>query len=185
MKVAALLPMKGQSERVHNKNMRMFNGSPLCAVMLEKLTTMPSIANVLVNTDSSKIKAFINEYFPNVQVVDRPVELRGHDVSMNKIIQHDIDILDADVYLQTHTTNPLLSSITIEKALMEFVDKLDFYDSLFSVTRYQARFYNEEGLAINHDPGVLVKTQDLPVLYEENSCIYLFTKDVIKRQAGE
>ena len=181
MKVVALLPMKGQSERVPNKNMRMFNGSPLCAVMLEKLTSTRSISNVLVNTDSIQIKTFISQHFPKVQVIDRPAALVGHDVSMNKIIQHDIDILDADVYIQTHTTNPLLRISSIEDAIAEFTSGLDFYDSLFSVTKYQTRFYDKDGVAINHDPKVLIKTQDLPILYEENSCIYLFKKDVIKQ----
>ena len=52
---------------------------------------------------------------------------------------------------------------------------------MFSVTRFQTRFDDENGEALNHDPSVLIKTQDLPVLYEENSCIYLFTKEVFER----
>ena len=49
-------------------------------------------------------------------------------------------------------------------------------DSLFSVTRWQTRLYDQHGLAINHDPSVLIQTQDLPPVYEENSCLYLFTR---------
>ncbi|HEX9387868.1 MAG TPA: acylneuraminate cytidylyltransferase family protein, partial [Anaerolineales bacterium] len=55
-------------------------------------------------------------------------------------------------------------------------------DSLFSVTRLQTRLYDEHGHAINHDPAVLIQTQDLPPVYEENSCLYLFRREnLLKR----
>jgi CMP-N-acetylneuraminic acid synthetase len=40
----------------------------------------------------------------------------------------------------------------------------------------QTRLYWEDGSAVNHDPKVLLKTQDLPIIYEENSCFYLFSR---------
>ena len=177
MYVIALLPMKGESERVHNKNMRLFNGKPLCSVMLDKLVASAHIDQVVVNTDSPVIKAFIKDRYSKVTVVDRPENLLGHNVSMNKIIGHDIDLFPADLYLQTHSTNPLLSLQTMEAAIEKLKKDNKNHDSLFSVTKFQTRFYNEDGSALNHDPEVLIKTQDLPVLYEENSCIYLFTKE--------
>ncbi len=50
------------------------------------------------------------------------------------------------------------------------------YDSLFAVTRLQVRLWNSGGQPINHDPAVLLQTQDLPPIYEENSCFYIFSK---------
>ena len=52
-------------------------------------------------------------------------------------------------------------------------------DSLFGVTRLQTRLFDHKYKPINHDPNVLLRTQDLPPVYEENSNIYIFTKDVI------
>ena len=51
------------------------------------------------------------------------------------------------------------------------------YDSLFSVTRWQTRLWDAEGRPLNHDPDVLLRTQDLPPVYEENSCLYIFTRE--------
>ena len=51
------------------------------------------------------------------------------------------------------------------------------YDSLFSVTKIQKRLYDQLGRAVNHKPEILLRTQDLPPLYEENSCIYIFKKE--------
>ena len=177
MNIIALMPMKGESERVPNKNMRDFNGQPLCSVMLDKLVASSHIDQVVVNTDSPVIKEFIEGRYSKVTVVDRPEKLLGHDVSMNKIIGHDIDLFPADLYLQTHSTNPLLSLQTIDSAIQKLKSSKESHDSLFSVTKFQTRFYNEDGSALNHNPEVLIKTQDLPALYEENSCIYLFTKE--------
>ena len=182
------MPMKGESERVHNKNMRLFNEQPLCSIMLDKLCASSLIDKVIVNTDSVEIKAFIESRYKNVVVIERPPHLLGHDVSMNKIIDYDISLFSADLYLQTHSTNPLLKEETITAAIQTFRGSKPKKDSLFSVTRFQTRFYHENGEALNHNPEVLIKTQDLPVMYEENSCIYLFTKEAFeknKRRIGD
>jgi CMP-N-acetylneuraminic acid synthetase len=50
------------------------------------------------------------------------------------------------------------------------------------VTRWQTRLYFQNGNAINHDPAVLIQTQDLPPVYEENSCLYLFTRENLLRK---
>ena len=181
MKVIALMPMKGESERVPNKNMREFNGQPLCSIVLDKLVASNFIDHVIVNTDSKTIKYFIERRYKKVTVVDRPKELRGHDISMNRIIAHDISLFPADIYLQTHSTNPLLSINTINAAVLKFRENELTHDTLFSVTRFQTRFYREDGTALNHDPEVLIKTQDLPIFYEENSCIYVFTKEAFEK----
>jgi len=36
------------------------------------------------------------------------------------------------------------------------------------------------GRAINHNPAILLQTQDLPPIYEENSCIYIFTRHILE-----
>jgi CMP-N-acetylneuraminic acid synthetase len=101
---------------------------------------------------------------------------------MNDILAHDTSAIDADYYLQTHTTNPLLRPETIDRAVHEFLDKRSSHDSLFSVTRWQTRLYDARGRAINHDPAALIQTQDLPPVFEENSCLYVFTRaDLLSR----
>ena len=53
----------------------------------------------------------------------------------------------------------------------------DEHDSLFSVTRVFKRFYWEDVTAVNHDPSELLRTQDLPPIYEEKSNMYVFSKE--------
>jgi len=87
---------------------------------------------------------------------------------------NDIEQVEADLYVQTHSTNPLLRTETIQAALDAFLDARDRHDSLFTVTPLHTRLWTPDGRAINHDPEVLLRTQDLPPVMEENSCLYVF-----------
>jgi CMP-N-acetylneuraminic acid synthetase len=177
--VVALLPMKGTSERVPNKNMKSFNGKPLYHIIMDTLLKSKYISKVVVNTDSEDLKLdILSNYKEKVDVFNRSEEICGNYVSMNKIIEHDINLIDSEIFLQTHSTNPLLQVETIDRAIekmMSLIDEKSEKDSIFSVTKIQKRFYNEDATPMNHDPKMLV-TQHLSPIYEENSCFYIFTK---------
>ena len=64
----------------------------------------------------------------------------------------------------------------MKSAIKEYFSSLDNYDSLFSVTKLQTRLYDQTGEPVNHNPRELLRTQDLPPLFEENSNIYIFSK---------
>ena len=177
MTIAALLPMKNNSERVPGKNFKLFNGQTLFHVVLKKLLASNQIHKVIINTDSDIIKADVVKNFPEVLIHERPVELRGDFVSMNEIIAHDIEHFKADLYLQTHSTSPLLNTATIDSAIASYISSAGKNDSLFTVTRLQTRLYWEDGRPVNHNPKELLRTQDLPPVFEENSNFYLFSKD--------
>ncbi|MEX0273360.1 MAG: acylneuraminate cytidylyltransferase family protein [Flavobacteriaceae bacterium] len=185
MKIVALLPMKGNSERVPNKNLKSFCGKPLYHRVLNTLLACTSIDKVLINTDSDRIKADVSNTYgaERVVLVDRPVELQGDFVSMNKIIDYDITQEEADFYLQTHSTNPLLKTETVDAAIKKMLAHKEEADSIFSVTKLQTRLYDEHGNPVNHNPQKLIRTQDLPALYEENSNFFIFTRNSF-RDAG-
>lgn len=176
-KIVALVPMRHNSERVPGKNYRPMAGKPMYAHIIETLLACPEISAVVVNTDSPTIIDGLQQNYPEVVVIERPEELRDGMIPMNTILLHDTAQVEADYYLQTHSTNPLLKSETVSRAIQTFLDQQDEYDSLFSVTRWQTRLYWESGEAVNHNPDELLRTQDLPPIYEENSCIYIFTRE--------
>lgn len=175
--------MRHYSARVPEKNYRPLAGKPLFHHVLSTLADVPEVAAILVDTDSPVIMEGISENFPGVKAVQRPEYLLGEMVSMNDILINDTSLIEADYYLQTHSTNPLLRSKTISKAIQTFLANLPDYDSLFGVTRLQTRLWDQDGKPVNHDPNILIRTQDLPPIYEENSCIYIFSKEkLIARQ---
>jgi CMP-N-acetylneuraminic acid synthetase len=118
----------------------------------------------------------LRQHFPQVMVLERPENLRADTIPMNEILSYDTAQVAADFYLQTHSTNPLLRPETISSAIQKFLSAYPVYDSLFSVTRLQTRLWDQLGRAINHNPAILLRTQDLPPVFEENSCLYIFTR---------
>jgi CMP-N-acetylneuraminic acid synthetase len=178
-KIAALIPMRHHSQRVPGKNYRPLAGRPLYQHIVETLLACPEVANVVVDTDSPTIISGLQENFPAVQVIERPQRLRADGIPMNEILVYDTSQVEADFYLQTHSTNPLLRSQTISSAIQALLAAYPVYDSLFSVTSLQTRLWDQLGRAINHNPAILLQTQDLPPVYEENSCIYLFTRPTL------
>ncbi len=179
-KIIALLPMKANSERVKGKNFREFNGKPLFRWILDTLLKVNEIDQIIINTDARPILAQ-HGLTDNTQITirDRKTEICGDLVSMNLILADDIANVDADIYLMTHTTNPLLSAGTISNALKQFIEAqaAGQADSLFTVNKIQTRFYRTDGSAVNHDPDNLIRTQDLEPWFEENSNLYMFTRE--------
>ena len=179
-KIAALVPMRHNSERVPGKNYRNFAGVPLYHRIIKSLLACPAINTVVIDTDSPFIEEDVARYFPEVRVLQRPEHLKAGTVPMNDVLLHDTSQIEADYYLQTHSTNPLLLPETISKAIDNFLDNYPMYDSLFGVTRLQTRLWDGLAKAVNHNPAILLRTQDLPPIYEENSCLYIFTRDILK-----
>ena len=178
-KIVALVPMRHDSQRVKGKNYRILAGKPLYQHILSTLMSCPEIVEIVVDTDSEVIMEGVKATYPEVRILVRPDHLRGGGTPMNEVLLHDTAQVEADFYLQTHSTNPLLRSETISWAIETLLENYPDYDSLFSVTRLQTRLWDELGRAINHNPAILLRTQDLPPVYEENSCLYIFTRETL------
>ena len=181
IRVNVLLPMKGNSERIPNKNLKVFNGKPLFHAIVDELITSKYINKVIINTDSDLIaESAVNTYQDFVSIHKRPKNIQGDFVSMNKIIEYDLNNSDSDIYVQTHSTSPLLSIKSLDTAIEKMINRSKDFDSIFSVTKIQTRFYKKNGAPFNHNPNELLRTQDLEPLFEENSGFYIFTKDSFK-----
>jgi len=175
-KVIALLPVQELNPRSGRSDLAMMAGKPLFFWVLETLLSLPVIDKVVINTDA---ELALTQWGlrPSTRVIirSRPEHLRG-EVSINRIIEDDIGAFPAATYFMTHPTNPLLRSSTIISAIERFLsNRVDgSADSLFSVTRIQARLYTKSGTALNHDPKLLKRTSALDPYFEENSNIFLF-----------
>ncbi len=180
--IVALVPMRHHSERVPGKNYRLLAGKPLFHHILDNLLACPEITRVAIDTDSPVIIDGLREHYPQVVIIERPEHLRADTVPMNEVLLHDTAQIPADLYLQTHSTNPLLRPETISRAIRALLAQYPAYDSLFSVTRIQTRLWDHLARPVNHNPAVLLRTQDLPPIYEENSCIYLFTHQTLEHR---
>lgn len=176
----ALLPMKANSQRVKGKNFRPLHGKPLFAWILDSLLEIDDVDEIVINTDARHILAENGLHESDrVRIRDRKPELCGDTVSMNLILADDIANVAADTYLMTHTTNPLLRPDTITAALRRYQAGVDAgtADSLFTANKVQTRFYRADCSPVNHDPDNLIQTQDLEPWFEENSNLYIFSRE--------
>jgi len=180
LKVVALVPMRHHSVRVSGKNYRPLAGKPLYQHILDTLFDVEEISEVVVDTDSPVLMEGIRAGYPHAHLLPRPDHLTADTVPMNEILMYDTSKVAADLYLQTHSTNPLLKAETVSRAIHTLLENYPAYDSLFAVTRIHSRLWDGLARPINHNPAILLRTQDLPPVYEENSCIYIFSRQTLE-----
>ncbi len=180
-RIVALVPMRAHNQRVPNKNIRPFAGRPLYHHIIQTLLVCPEIAGIWIDTDSEVIAEEAPRLFERVHIIDRPQHLCADTTPMNDILLYDVSQVQADYYVQTHSTNPLLRAETISRAIHTLLNAPQ-YDSLFAVTPRCVRLWAADGRPLNHDPDVLLRTQDLPPVYEENSNLYIFQKHILEKR---
>lgn len=181
-RVTALVFMKLESERVPRKNLRLVGGEPLFHWIFKTLSESRYVDGIVLNTDSELIAEQVTARF-DVRIHMRPDHLlRITGDEANQIMAYDLTLEPGEFFLQTHSTNPLLSARTLDLSIKSFFERAlpDGFDSLFSVTPHRKRFFFSDGRPVNHDPRSLRKTQELDPLLEENSCIYLFSRTSFK-----
>jgi len=174
--------MRHDSKRVPGKNYRLFGGKPLYHHVVEALLACPNVHRVVIDTDSPSILDDAPRAFPSVEILRRPEHLRADTIPMNDVLLNATACIDSDLYLQTHSTNPLLQTSTIHRAVQQFMHNSPAVDSLFSVTKLQTRLWDQLIRPVNHNPAILLRTQDLPPVFEENSCIYLFSRNTLRER---
>lgn len=183
-RTVAIVPMRHNSERVLGKNYRPLAGIPLYHHVVRTLSAVTEIDTIVIDTDSEFITNDCTAYFPQVTVLQRPEHLRDGSIAMNDVLLNTLQQVDADIVLQTHSTNPFLKPDTVSAALKVFVEPDNTFDSVFSVTRLQTRLWDADTKPVNHDPAVLLRTQDLPPLFIENSCFFIFTPDLLSQRGN-
>ena len=182
MKFSAFIPIKLNSERVPNKNFYEISGKPLFYYILSTLQSVEIVDEIVIDIDHVEIKEKVNKYFNDIKFNLRKDNLSSPTESVNKIIASNIDNFKNEYIIQTHVTNPLLTSSSINQAAEQFIKNKK---PLFSVNMFQSRFYNSSNKPINHDVDILLPTQELEPIYEENSNFYIFSKKQFKNNSNK
>ncbi len=183
MRIVAVVPMKLNNSRLPQKNTKVFtNGDPLCCYILNTLCQIKLIDDVYVYCSNPCIQ----NYIPNrVVFKERSSSLDSDSTSMTEVLKAFAKDVPADVYVMTHTTAPFVKMGSIECGLNKVLS--GEYDSAFAAKKLQD-FLWKNGKPMNYDLDRIPRTQDLPILYEETSGFYIYTKEVINtkgRRIGE
>lgn len=154
MKVLGIVPARGGSKRIPNKNLYPLGGIPLICHCLRAAKKCSLIDRLVVSTEDEAIAEVAKK--EGVEVIKRPVELAQDNTPTLPVIKHVITELDnasfyADIILTVQPTYPFITVENIEKAINAFSENGDF-DSATTVTKapfkyhpYNARKINEDG----------------------------------------
>lgn len=177
MKIVAMVPIKLDSERVKEKNLRLFyDGKPLVQFILNALVQSRLIDEIYVYCSDDRIKEYLIE---GVKYLKRPEYLNLNTSNCNDIIREFMKEVDADYYVVSHATAPFTKTESIDRCIESVVDSED-YDSAFTVKKIQT-FMWTKGSPLNFDPEHFPRTQDLEPIYIETSGAFVFPREVFKK----
>ncbi len=173
MKTIAIIPARGGSKRLHNKNLLPLGGVPLLAhSILYAKANSEIIKEIYVTTDDKDIKRVALEY--GATVIDRPAYLSGDNEPTITAMQHVLQTIEHPVedVILLQPTNPLREKSLLKEAYEIYT--FNAYDSLFTVSRNNhklGQIENSKYLPYNYKVGQ--RSQDLAPLYFENGLLYI------------
>ena len=121
MKYLAIIPARGGSKRLPNKNILDLNGKPLIAWSIEAAKKSQKIDDIIVTSDSEKILDIAKQY--NVKIIKRPDFLASDTATTFDAIKHAIETLD-DKYEYIVLLQPT-SPLRNEKHINESIELLE------------------------------------------------------------
>lgn len=180
MKNIAIIPARGGSKRIPEKNIKLFAGLPLLAhSILYAQQNETLIDEIYVSTDIIEIKKIAIQY--GAKVIDRPEHLSGDlepTITALKHVLESIDCSDVESVVLLQPTNPLRPQDLLKQAF-EIYNNSNC-DSLFTVSRNYQKFGKitaNKYHPFNYTIGQ--RSQDLEPLYFENGLLYITKADLI------
>ena len=178
MRVVAIVPIKSNSKRVHQKNFKKVQGKPLYHYILNKLKKC-NFDDIYVDTDSEVIKRFCKK--KRIRIIDRIPKLATDKANGNDLLNYHSKIINADLYFQLFITAPLLKIETINNCIKILKIK-NKYDSVLTSKKLYTWFWFKNK-PVNYNPKVLPRSQDaLPVVVETTGLYGIKRNSLIKRK---
>ncbi|SMY16427.1 cytidylyltransferase domain-containing protein [Photobacterium aquimaris] len=174
MKIVAIVPAKGCSDRIPSKNSQLLDGKPLFINMLEKLLQCPSINEVWLDTDSNEFIEIASEL--PIQIMKRDPKLASNTTDGNALFLNEVTHIDADIYLQVLCTSPFIDIETIEKTLTTLIHDPS-YDSAVMVRKEKQYQWNNNHPSYDIDhipnsidlPDTIIETMGMYVMYRKHA----------------
>ena len=189
MKILAIIPARGGSKGVPDKNIRIVAGRPLIAYAIECAQESRLINRIIVSTDSPIIAQTASDH--GAEVLMRPSHLAQDDTPMPPVLLHVLQTLQEngenyDLIVLLQVTSPIRTGQDIDHVVEMFASAPNL-DAVISVVPmddvHPARMYTlDEGKWMNPyiESGEEARRQDLPVVYYRNGCIYAIRSEILK-----
>jgi CMP-N-acetylneuraminic acid synthetase len=175
IKTIAFVPVRGGSKSIHLKNIKDFNGKPLVYWILLAASNSDYIHEVVVSTDSDKIKAVVEGFhFKKVIVVDRNPIL-AEDSSSTESVMLDYAINNEfDNIILLQATSPLTTLKHINEAFNTYIESsADSLISLVKTHRFLWKIEKDFVIPLNYNYTKRPRRQDWNGQLVENGAIYI------------
>ena len=179
MKINLVIPAKGKSSRIENKNLHEIAGKSLIYHACKKALNCKNVNKVYLDTESVDIIASVKPLFEQgLELIRRHPSLATNDIGANEMMIYALhSVEECDVLLQTFCTSPLLTSETIDKCIEKFVEYgMPRHDSFFTTVDVQEYFW-KDGESYNFSTKELPNSFELDVLKMETHGLYGITID--------
>ena len=180
--INVFLPMRAGSERVPEKNTKIFSGiqGGLCRIKLEQLIECNLIDSILVSTNDPEVVKITNSLnSKKVKIIIRPDELSSSSTSTDDLIKYVPNVISDGHVLWTHVTSPFICANTYCQVIEKYLENLPHFDSLMTVTKIQKFIWNDKKpVNYNRNLEKWPKTQTIEPLWEVNSGIFLAHKSI-------
>ena len=182
--VIAFLPMRKGSQRVKNKNVKIFSGveGGLTFIKISQLLKSKKIDKIIISTDDVVVKSIALSFKSDKIILDdRPEYLASSTTSTDDLVKYVPSIVDDGIVLWTHVTSPFVTEKIYDDMIEKYLTNLNDYDSLMSVTKIQKFFWDNEK-PINYDKSQekWPRTQTIAPIYEINSGAFIADINIYK-----
>lgn len=149
--VLAIIPARGGSKGIVDKNLALFRGKTLIQYTLEAVQGSQLITEAIVSTDSRQISEFCSEFGFDTSYI-RPSELASDESKMTSVISHLLDWLESkyskifDYFIILQPTSPLRTAGDIDS----FIDFLVTGNHKTALSVHEMREHPMESIRVDN-----------------------------------
>jgi CMP-N-acetylneuraminic acid synthetase/regulator of RNase E activity RraA len=178
MKIVCIVPVKSTSSRIKNKNIKLLGNKPLFLHTLKKLLEITLIDEVWIDTDDIEIVKIAENYgYNGFKYFIRKKEFATNKTDGNKLLENEIDNIEADIYIQVLCTSPFTKKNSIEKCC----DLLKSGQEKSVVGCYFEKLYLWNNKGPVYDKNNIPNSNNLENTIIESMSIYGITKDEFQK----
>jgi CMP-N-acetylneuraminic acid synthetase len=174
--IHAILPVRGGSERVPNKNMRPFAGSTLLEIKVRQLLAVPSLAGVHVSSEDRTMLDLAERLGATPH--ERDPYFATSSVPMSEVYAYMAGQVDADHVMLTHVTNPMADSELYERMIAMYGARGEAFDSMTTVAEVKEFLYLDRK-PLNFDPANKPRSQDLPNIVKLTHVVSIAPREMV------